>query len=450
MRTEGRANGTLNFRVEEYKRPKFEVTLDAPKTAPKLNDTVSLTGHAMAYTGAAVDGAEVQYRVVREVRMPWWWGWYGRGMQSESQDIAHGTARTGTDGSFKIEFTAKPDPKVLEKDEPTFNYEINADVTDSAGETRSADRAVRVGYTALEAMLSADDWQTGDKPVELKIETKTLDGEPQAAEGSVKIYELQPPEKVQRAPLGQRYFYTRFGSPGMGGGDEADMSNPNNWPLGKIALERPFSTGTNGETKLLLTLGAGVYRAMLETQDRFGKHVTGRLPLQVVQPDAAKLAIKIPHLLDAPKWEAQPGDEFMALWGTGYDEGRAFVEIEQRNKIIQSFWTQPGRTQQQIKLAVTEAMRGGFTLHVTQVRENRAVHRVAQNFRAVEEQGTGGDLGTFHLEVAAGPEGNVDGGRHRAGRGEVGGGNGGGAVRRIAGRVRGAQLAAWVRGLSRR
>ena len=161
LQAEGRAQGATHFRVEEYKRPKFEVTLDAPKTAAKLNEKVSLTGHAMNYTGAAVDGAAVKYRVVREVRMPWWWGWWRGGWpQSQSQEIAHGTARTGTDGSFKIEFAAKPDPKVPEKDEPTFVFQINADVTDSAGETRSADRAIRVGYTALEAMMSAEDWQT--------------------------------------------------------------------------------------------------------------------------------------------------------------------------------------------------------------------------------------------------------------------------------------------------
>ena len=40
--------------------------------------------------------------------------------------------------------------------------------------------------------------------------------------------------------------------------------------------------------------------------------------------------------------------------------------------MLQRYWTKPGNTQQQIKLAVTEAMRGGVTLHVTQVRENRA------------------------------------------------------------------------------
>ncbi|MGP8234172.1 MAG: alpha-2-macroglobulin family protein, partial [Limisphaerales bacterium] len=368
---EGWVSGHAQFRVEEYKRPKFEVTLDAPKTAAKLNDLVSLTGHAMGYTGAAVDGAEVKYRVVREVRMPWWWGWCGRGPQNQSQDIAHGTARTQTDGWFKIEFTAKPDPKILETNEPTFIFHLTADVTDSAGETRSADHDIRVGYTALEAMLHADDWQAEDKPVELKLETKTLDGEPQAAEGSVKIYELQPPEKVQRAALSGGNFYWG-GQFGNNIGDEKDLTNPNNWPLGKVAVERGFSTDINGVAKLSFTLTAGAYRAVLETRDRFVKRVTGKLPLQVLKPEATKLALKIPHLLAAPSWEAQPGDEFMALWGTGYEEGRAFVEIEQRNKIIQRFWTEPGRTQQPIKLAVTEALRGGFTLHVTQVRENRA------------------------------------------------------------------------------
>ena len=379
LQVEGRAQGVGHFRVEEYKRPKFDVTLDAPKTAAKLNEKVSLTGHAMNYTGAAVDGAAVKYRVVREVRMPWWWGWWHGGWpQAQSQEIAHGTARTGTDGAFKIEFAAKPDPKVPEKDEPTFVFQINADVTDSAGETRSADRAIRIGYTALEAMISADDWQTDGKPVELKLETKTLDGEPQVAEGSVKIYDLQAPEKVHRSPLAG-YEPWRYGRGFRGGGGDAnggepdkDISTPNNWPLGKVVAEKGFTTDTNGLAKVSFKLPAGAYRAVLETQDRFGKKVTGRLPLQVLQPDATKLAIRIPQVLAAPDWELQPGQEFMALWGTGYDEGRAFVEIEQRHQMVQRYWTKAGLTQQQIKLAVTDAMRGGFFVHVTYVRENRA------------------------------------------------------------------------------
>ncbi len=371
LQAEGRAQGSAYLRVEEYKRPKFEVTLDAPKTAAKLSEKVSLTGHATSYTGAAVDGALVKYRVVREVRMPWWWGWWrGGGWGGQSQDIAHGTAVTASDGSFQIEFVAAPDRKVPEKDEPTFVFSVHADVTDTTGETRSTERAIRVGYVALEALLSADEWQTKDAPVELTVTTKTLDGEPQVAEGSVKIYELQAPATVQRAPI--------IGGPApylneQGEGEPAkDLSNPNNWPLGKVVAERGFTTDTNGMAKLSFKLAAGAYRAVLETQDRFGKQVTGRLPLQVLDPGATKLAIKIPHLLAAPDWEVQPGEEFTAVWGTGYEAGRAFVEIEHRGRMIQRCWTRPGQTQQQIKMAVTEGMRGGFTVHVTQVRANRA------------------------------------------------------------------------------
>src|SRR5208283_1680493 len=128
-----------SFRVEEYKRPKFQVTLDPPKTGVRLHEKVTLAGHAMSYTGAAVDGAQLNYHVVREVRMPWWWGWWGRPAQTGSQEIGHGAARTETDGTFSITFAAKPDEKVPEKDEPVFEFRITADVTDTAGETRSAE-----------------------------------------------------------------------------------------------------------------------------------------------------------------------------------------------------------------------------------------------------------------------------------------------------------------------
>lgn len=379
LQVEGRAQGVSWVRVEEYKRPKFEVTIDAPKTAAKLNEKVGLTGHAMTYAGAAVDGAPVRFRIVRQARMPWWWGWYGRDwLGSESQEIAHGTVITETDGSFKIEFVAKPDPKIAETNEPTFVFQINADVTDSAGETRSAQHGIRVGYTALEATLGASDWQTKSQPVEIAISATTLDGEPQVAEGRVVIYDLQAPERPQPAPMegGQILRFrmrTRSGAVPQATVSE-DLSNPNNWPLGKVVAESGFTTDTNGSAKLSFKLASGAYRAVLETQDRFGKKVTGKLPLQVLDPEATRLAIKVPHLFAAPSWQAQPGQEFSALWGTGYEPGRALIEIEHRHQMLQRFWTKPGQTQQQIQLAVTEAMRGGFTIHVTQVRENRAYY----------------------------------------------------------------------------
>jgi uncharacterized protein YfaS (alpha-2-macroglobulin family) len=364
--------GVTNFRVEEYKRPKFQVKLEAPKTGAKLNEKVSVSGQAVSYTGAAIDSAEVKYRVVRQVRYPIWWGYYSWRMPNQrgEEEISHGTVKTETDGRFKIEFTAKPDLSVPEKDEPTFNFKIVADVTDNAGETRSDELNINVGYTALQAELTADDWQTDEKPVEVIVKTTTLDGEGQVAEGSIKIYRLQEPAQVQRPRLAGeewRYYRQNIQKP-----EKLDLSDPKSWPLGAVAVEKGFTTGTNGEASISVKLGVGEYRATLETQDRFGKKVTALIPIRVLKPGATKLGIKIPNLVAAPKWQVEPGGDFTALWGTGYDEGRAFIEIEHHNKIIQQYWTKPGETQATIKQAVTESMRGGFTLHVTQVRENRA------------------------------------------------------------------------------
>jgi uncharacterized protein YfaS (alpha-2-macroglobulin family) len=371
-------DGATSVQVEEYKRPKFQATLDPPKTAARLNDKASLQGHALAYTGAAVDGAQVAYRVERQVRYPIWWGyrWWRSPRRDESQEIAHGTATTEADGSFKIEFMAKPDISVPEKDEPTFVFAVHADVTDSAGETRSADKTVNIGYTALQASLTADDWETVDKPVELKIKTETLDGEGQTAEGSLKVYRLRQPDKPQRPPLVLRevrvddLYIPVAEYPDSKG--EKDLSSPNSWELGDVAVEKGFTTDAKGEMATSIQLPEGAYRATLETQDRFGKKVTALLPIRVLKPDAPRLAIRIPSLVAARSWTVEPGQAFTALWGTGYDEGRAFIEVEHRNRMISRYWTQPGRTQETIKQAITESMRGGFTVHVTQVRENRA------------------------------------------------------------------------------
>ncbi|MDH3719374.1 MAG: MG2 domain-containing protein, partial [Planctomycetota bacterium] len=209
IRVDGEPGGATQVSVEEYKRPKFQVTVDAPQEAARLNGQVKVSGKATAYTGAAIDGAKVRWRVVRQVRYPIWWFWRCWWMPpqpGQSQEIAHGTAMTAANGTFDIEFTARPDLSVSEDSEPTFQFTVYADVTDTTGETRSANRVVNVGYTALSATLTADDWQVAAKPVEITVRTTTLDGEGQKATGKLKIYALKQPDKVQRPPLAGHYY----------------------------------------------------------------------------------------------------------------------------------------------------------------------------------------------------------------------------------------------------
>jgi opacity protein-like surface antigen len=211
--------------VEEYKRPKFQVELNAPAEAAKLGAPVNLTGKATAYTGAAIGGAKVKWRVERGVQCPYWCWWW---QPAAPKAIAHGTAVTEADGTFKIQFTAEPDRAVPVKNEPTFVFTIHADVTDTTGETRSGDRTVRAGYTALQASLIADEWQTPDKPVEFTVATKSLDGDPQPANGTVTIYALkQPAQSSARRATPTLLVGKQRREP------KADPSNPDSWELGR-------------------------------------------------------------------------------------------------------------------------------------------------------------------------------------------------------------------------
>ncbi|MBC8869395.1 MAG: hypothetical protein H8E44_08260 [Planctomycetes bacterium] len=375
IRVDGEPRGQTGFNVEEYKRPKFEVTVDAPKTAPKLNGQVAMQGKATAYTGAAIDGAKVRWRVVREVRYPRWWYWrcWWAPPQSSSQEIARGTATTELDGTFDVAFTAKPDVSVPEKDEPVFLFKVYADVTDTTGETRSGQKTTNVGYTALAASMSAPEWLTDDVPVEITVSTASLDGDGLPADCKLKVHRLKQPDKTKRADLSGYQPRPAYGIKRAGGPEpEPDPANPNSWELGEVVAEEGFTTDAEGKATPKIELPPGPYRALLTTQDRFGKEVTAMLPLTVLDPDGKRFPVKIPNHVAAPKWKLEPGDEFMALWGTGYDKARAYVEIEHRRKTVHASWTEPDATQQAVKQAVTEAMRGGFTVRTTMVRENRA------------------------------------------------------------------------------
>ncbi|MCP4263273.1 MAG: hypothetical protein GY774_38055 [Planctomycetes bacterium] len=350
----------VSFNVEEYKRPKFKVELEPPTEAPRLATEVIVPGKATSYTGAAIGGAQVTWRVLRQARFPIWC-WWARWMypRTEAQVIAYGSSITETDGSFSIGFTAKPDLSIPEEDEPTFEYSVHADVTDTTGETRSDERIVRAGYTALQASIYADTWQTQDKAVELIVTTQSIDGQPEPAEGLVQIYTLQQPDKVIRPEFGAT-------------GSQPDQSNPDTWELARRISEHSFKNDDQGQTTIFIALDAGIYRAILETQDRFGKSITARHTIHVVDPQVSHFDVHVANHLAAPKWSLEPGETFAAIWGTGYDTGRAFVELECRGEVLRAWWTEPDYTQEFIEEEVTEHMRGGFTLRVTYVRENRA------------------------------------------------------------------------------
>ena len=108
---------------------------------------------------------------------------------------------------------------------------------------------------------------------------------------------LKQPKQVERAKLNS---YRPHITPHRSGRfapefiPEPDASNVNSWELGKVVAEKGFTTDESGQAKFNFDLEQGAYRVIVETQDRFGKKVSARSPIQVLNPKAGKLAIKIP------------------------------------------------------------------------------------------------------------------------------------------------------------
>ena len=135
------------FRVEEYKRPTFEITF--PKVNEKYNwgDTVVVKASAKTYAGVPVQGAKVEYQVTRRNQL-WWWG-----AGSAGQLVKTDSCVTREDGTFDVEIPLEA--SLSGKDEVDmsdfmriarfFNFEVSAIVTDISGESHEGVMSLPLG-----------------------------------------------------------------------------------------------------------------------------------------------------------------------------------------------------------------------------------------------------------------------------------------------------------------
>ena len=118
----------------------------------------------------------------------------------------------------------------------------------------------------------------------------------------------------------------------------------------KTISEGSFQTDSKNPFSAPVKLPAGLYKIEAAAKDAFGKEVKAFLPLMVLpERDASRFSLRLPNLVSLPDSTVEVGGMLDALWGTGYDEGRAIVEIEHRGEIVKRYWTPKGATQQRIQ-----------------------------------------------------------------------------------------------------
>ncbi|NDV84264.1 alpha-2-macroglobulin [Bacteroides sp. 51] len=225
----------VSFRVEEYKRPTFEITLNKPEGSYKTGDAIKLTGLAKTYSGVPVQELPVQYVVTRS--MYGWWGQY----YNANTTIDSGEAQLNDAGEFTLPITLKPD-KDYALDYGYYIFSISATITNVAGETQTTTTTVAAGNRSLLLSVDMPGLMNKDEDIKLTFNARNLNNQPVSVKGEYKLYP-----------------FTDYKS-------------------GKLAKD-PAYTGTfTSNTNTTLTewksLPSGVYKLMLTAKDEQGREAT--------------------------------------------------------------------------------------------------------------------------------------------------------------------------------
>ncbi|MDO7885307.1 alpha-2-macroglobulin family protein [Hymenobacter cheonanensis] len=357
-------HGSLSFAVEDYKRPTFLVTLDSVPGRPQLGQPLTLNGRARAYAGQATDGASVKYRITRRELWPLFDYGFGGGRgimrpgpRGGTQEIAHGTTTTDAEGRFAITFTPPLVPKQSSRGrwEPGYLFEVTADVTDAAGETRTGTRYVVLGRNPLSLRLAGPDQADKARLPAFTLLGTNATGEPLPATGTLRL-------------LARRY---RSNPPGVPG--PAPETTDNELPA-ELVKTLPFDTHASPVLDLraaLASLPTGRYR--LEAQAAGADSARASLDFTLFDSNAATVPFATPDWFVALADTVAPGQSAAVLLGSSEADARILLEVERGGQLLRREWlTLKAGEQRRLAVASGSAdARGPLYIHTTQVRDGR-------------------------------------------------------------------------------
>ena len=199
-------NGGRFVRVDEYKRPTFDVVFTPYKDAYTMGDTLSLEAVAKGFSGVPVRNGKVRYTVTRS--QAWFWRIGG----GSSAVISEGEVQTDSDGKFRVDaFLQKPDVNTDEWNS-YYIYKVSADVTDIDGETQQGSLSLPVGKQSMGLQIEGLRTKVmREKNEKIQFLARNLNGETVAASVIYHVYALNKDDKKGRlVAQGEQAAQTAF------------------------------------------------------------------------------------------------------------------------------------------------------------------------------------------------------------------------------------------------
>lgn len=366
-------NSYYSFRVEEYKRPRFQVKLDSLKSIYQINEKVKIEGKASTFSGANVSNAKVVYRVFRKVFQPY--GWWWPPSNPAEVDMISGETITAEDGSFHFDFTALPvENEAIGK--RAYNYRIIVNVTDIAGETQILEESVRIGDIPLQINLLGKDKVTTDEFHAIKISAKNLNGLETEASGSFQITKIHKMDRVLRNEqfsvdyelLNEQEFIIKL--PYIAYNNNHLIENRKR---GKIILSQKWNTMNSDSIRWNQKIPVGIYELKAIS---IYKNDTIE-DVKIVEVYNPKIATNQNTFFDFSinKNSFQPGDIAEITLVSDADSANVLVEFEVSGNIIKREILNLNNSQT-LEFPILEEYRGGVFVHVYFNKFNESISRI--------------------------------------------------------------------------
>ena len=306
-------SGSLGFKVEEYKRPTFEITFENPDKSFKLNEEVELLGSVKAYAGFGLDNVNYKYTVVRRTYFPYRYWWFKNYSDNEKQ-IAFGEGTTDEKGNFHISFNLIPDEK--DKGElPVYEYIVTVDVTNAQGETQSKTYTLKASEIDLIIDIDNNDVIISKDSLDLiTFNVKNLKENPVEAKIIRKIYHVET--------------YGRISSNGQQTTDNRHLPQDSTLIYEDVIV-------VNGKYGLFQdvnkNLGIGKYVVELTSADN--ELAKTSVELTIIDYHSNKMPYETMCISYYDKKTAQPGDNINFYLGSSADDVNVFYMIKYGNEV---------------------------------------------------------------------------------------------------------------------
>lgn len=320
-----------SIRVEEYKRPTFEVNVNQPESAAQLNDTVHFSGEAKAFAGFPISGAKVEITIYRKWSTYWRFGGGG-----STRDLVRSfDTLTNEQGQFSASFFA-PEAS-LAPDHAYYTFEVEVKVTDVSGETHAEQLNIPLNKSGLALVYNGTTSFRTLTEHYASYQVTNLFGKEQAVQKVVvNVYEKEISPQFEARIWSKAEFplYDEKAWRNLFPYEQSDEQNFRKVHLKKLEIN-------SGDSLLLNDVvgnkqGNYILEAFVVTEK--GDTLSLTTPVEVIEINQKKLPVPQPLWTYLSRHSATVGQAVEFQVGSIFDNGRVLVRLENGNGVIEEKW----------------------------------------------------------------------------------------------------------------